>query len=77
MRILDHQSTQKWFDLSMMKKGRMEIREAKAMKEPFRAILKKVQWLAFAQLLRNERDTQEKMNFLGIGLGKLKVNLSC
>ena len=61
----------------MMKKSKMEIREVKAMKEQFRVILKKARWLAFAQLLRNERDIQEKMNFLGIGLGKLKVNLSC
>lgn len=55
----------------------MEIREVKAMKEQFRVILKKARWLAFAPLLKNERDIQEKMNFLGIGLGKLKVNLSC
>lgn len=55
----------------------MEIREVKAMKEQFRVILKKARWPAFAQLLRNERDIHEKMNFLEIGLEKLKVNLSC
>jgi len=60
-----------------MKKSKMEIREVKAMKEQFRVILKKARWLAFAQRLKNERDIQEKMNFLEIGLGKLKVNLSC